>query len=244
MEIQHQQFIKRNNLNYISLAITKFKTAVLLAAVFFSAHSSAQNKSSIQLINNECDWNDQYLQNSIPETLFVQSENNDIVECKIRAPKCRVESVFDENRFYITPHNPGVIKVKAKVEFKNGRREKIKREFISVDLPDLCLELSHSTPDHQFIWLELRNALSNEIVNELYEICLMKFTLRNSKGEQKTTGIVQTEVDFFPSISLKDFNTTFELGDELTIQMIIIHKEYKLIQGVESSTLIIDKLWN
>ncbi|MBK9192077.1 MAG: hypothetical protein IPM77_11495 [Crocinitomicaceae bacterium] len=118
------------------------------------------------------------------------------------------------------------------------------REFISVELPALCLELSHSTPDHQFIWLELKDVDKNQTVNGDYEICLLKFTLFDSTGNIKTTGIVQTESDFFPSISLKEFNTTFELNDELTIQMIIIHKEYDLIIGVESSALIIDKLWH
>ncbi|MBL7898876.1 MAG: hypothetical protein JNJ99_10100 [Crocinitomicaceae bacterium] len=224
--------------------INLFKTAVVVTAVFVLETTYSQKETFLKVLENECDWNETYIGLLREETLFLDAGSSEIIDCKISASKCAVRSDFHGNRYQITPLKTGSIHVKAKIEYKNGSKEKLKREFISVELPELCLDLSHSTPDHQFIWLELKEVSENKIVNDDYEICLMKFTLSDSTGKIKTSGIVQTESDFFPSISLKEFNSTFELGDELIIQMIIIHKEYDLPVGVESSTLIIDKLWH
>jgi hypothetical protein len=145
--------------------------------------------------------------------------------------------------FTFIPKMLGPAKISAYVKLSNGKKTLIQREFEVVQLPSLKLELFSSNPEHNFMWLKLTDTNSGEDVSNDYQLCILDFTLTSASGEKKHEGVLHFQKAYFPSISLAEISSYFELNDQLTISMSVMHKEYMLPQIINETTFTVESLW-
>lgn len=166
----------------------------------------------------------------------------EVKKCKIKSSSFEIVESPGES-FTFIPKTLGPAKVNAYVKLSNGKKALVQREFEIVQLPQLKLELFSSNPEHNFMWLKLTDMDSGQDLSSEYELCILDFTLTSESGDRKHSGVLHFQKTYFPSISLNEISTYFELNDQLTITMGVMHKVYKLPQGIKETTFTINTLW-
>lgn len=192
--------------------------------------------------NYACVKNDFYLSLTERQNLFVfNAESIAFDKFKIKTQNLKIIEQ-DGLNFTIQPIDTGKATVQVFIKTKNKESVILSRDFEVVKLPEMKLELSTSSPDHDFIWLRLLDTKSSVDITEHYNLCVLDFTLRDSAGTIKGKGPIHNS-NFFPSVNVKELNQKFEIGDRLEIAISVIHKKYQLLQHVPSQIKTIDHLW-
>lgn len=225
----------------------KIASTFLLAILFLDTGYSQGLK--FYPVGEVCSSSDYYLEINKAHKFYIDGESKDLNEDHIKSYKVSGKKINVEQPkpnqygFSVTPVQIGKFELMAKIKLTDGRKIMIRQEYEVVKLPDLKLELFSSNPDHNFIWFKLVEMNTGKDVSNDYSICMLDYELLTSDGKRKQGGVIVSNT-YFPSISLDEFASKFELNDTLIISLRVIHKKYHLVKELPSSSLIITRLWN
>lgn len=161
---------------------------------------------------------------------------------KVKAENFQIES--HSYHFTATPTQLGKTALVAKVRLSNGKKVVVRKEVEIVQLPAIKLELASSNPEHDFMWLKLRDSLTGEDVSSQYNICMLEFRLESPSGQQKVEEVIISDKTYFPSISLRKFSSKFEISDKLIVTLRVTHKKFGLLQTLVPASFTITTLWH
>ena len=168
------------------------------------------------VVEYTCDTNIKYIKYGTSETLYIDCDGVSLNEDSIKSAKVKGKNfiITDEFLSYtITPNRLGKSTLVAKVKLKNGNRLKLEQEFIVVEMPEIEVEISVTSPDSKFMWLNILDKNTRQPINPAdYDICMLDFELFDSLGILKEQGVYINKDDFFPSVTLVELPTKFELN--------------------------------
>lgn len=131
----------------------------------------------------------------------------------------------------------------AKVVLQDGTKHLETCVFNVVELPLLDVEITVTSPDSKFMWLNLIDKNTRQSANSSFSLCSIQFELCDSTGAIKEKGQSVEGDDYFPSVTLQQLPVQFGLNDKLKLKIVVMHYEYGLPVHINKE-LTIKKLWN
>jgi len=218
---------------------------LVIAYLFFLNTSFSQN-FDFYAPAKEFEYYGYYLDLNKTFKVYIDSDStilneDNSVKAKVKSKELKIKR--EDYAFSITPLKTGKAKLTAKVKLNNGQTIIIEKVYEVVDLPELELAIDVTSPDSKFSWLKITNKTTGEPFDALpYDFHWFDFELKDSLGEVKENAVYVKEGDFFPSVTLTNLHTLFEIGDELDVCISLIHKKYGLYLNC-CQTILIKKLW-
>jgi len=217
-----------------------------LFTALISLTSLSQNLK-FHVVDYSCDENSKYIEYGKSEDVYIDGDGGALSEDSIKTVKIKGKNFVITQEFSsytITPKKLGKSVLIAKVRLKNGNTLKLKQEFVIVEMPEIEVEISVTSPDSKFMWLNIVDKSTGQPINTNdYDICMLDFQLFDSAGVIKESGVYVKKDDFFPSVTLVELPTKFELNDKLYLGLSLIHKKYNLLVSNKGQIITITKLW-
>lgn len=190
----------------------------------------------------------QYLEFDKTEHIYLDGNWNSINNDSIKSYKLKSKN-FDisgsHGSYFVTPKTLGTATLVAKVKLVNGKKVNVSQEFDIVELPEIEVSISVTSPDSKFMWLSISDKKTGLLISEHdYDICVLDFELTDSSGKTKESGVYMEKNDFFPSVTLTELPSKFELNDRLRLGISLVHKKYGLVVWNGDQLITITKLWN
>ena len=212
--------------------------------IFISATVKCQ-QANIHFVTYACDEPIDFVELDRTRVGFIDwyetSSTVQIKKLKLHAKNLEINTKNNED-FEFTPKKLGAARIKSKITSTNGHKIKLIKDIEVVELPKLDIVIDVTAPDSKFMWLKVIDLATEQPIEFKFQICMLNFHLYDSLGNPKEGNVQIRLDDFFPSISLQEIGTKFEINDKLEIGLSLIHKEYNLLIAV-NKTFIIDSLW-
>ena len=216
-------------------------------SIFILNNSNCQDLK-FYFVEYTCDENTDYIKYGTSEIVYIDGNRDSLNENSIKSAKVKGKNFVitkELSDYTITPKKLETCSLVAKVKLKNGNKLKIVHEFIVVEIPEIEVEILVTSPDSKFMWLNILDKKTRQPLNpDDYDICMLDFQLYNSSGILKESGVYAQKDDFFPSVTLVELPTKFELNDKLHLDLSIVHKKYNLLVSNSAQIITITKLWN
>ncbi len=142
-----------------------------------------------------------------------------------------------------TPVKTGKTSITAKVKLDDGTKQKQQFSWSVIELPELQVEITVTSPDSKFMWLNLIEKSTGQSANSSFNLCSIDFSLSDSAGNIKESGKSEKGDEYFPSVTLRKLPIQFQLNDRLKLEIIVTHYESNL-PVVISQELTITSLWH
>jgi hypothetical protein len=142
-----------------------------------------------------------------------------------------------------TPIKTGKTCITAKVTMNDGSKQKEQFSWSVMELPELQVEITVTSPDSKFMWLNLIEKSTGQSANSSFNLCSINFTLSDSAGNLKESGKSEKGDEYFPSVTLRKLPVQFQLNDRLSLKIIVTHYESNL-PVVINQELTITSLWH
>ncbi|MBK9592090.1 MAG: hypothetical protein IPO32_11485 [Crocinitomicaceae bacterium] len=142
-----------------------------------------------------------------------------------------------------TPMKTGKASITTKVTLEDGTKQKQQFSWSVMELPELQVEITVTSPDSKFMWLNLIEKSTGQSANSSFNLCSIDFVLSDSAGNLKESGKSEKGDEYFPSVTLRKLPVQFQLNDRLKLEIIVTHYESNL-PVVISQELTITSLWH
>jgi hypothetical protein len=142
-----------------------------------------------------------------------------------------------------TPVKTGQASISAKITLEDGTKQKQQYSLSVMELPELLVEITVTSPDSKFMWLNLIEKSTGQSANSSFNLCSIDFSLSDSAGNLKESGKSVKGDEYFPSVTLRKLPVQFQLNDRLKLEIIVTHYESNL-PVVISQELTITSLWH
>jgi len=222
------------------------KILIVTILVFVGNINSFSQKFDFYVSVKEFEYFGYYLDLNKTFEVYIDSDStilneNNIVKAKVKSKELKIKK--GDYTYSITPLKIGKTKLTAKVKLKNGQTIFIEKEYEVVDLPELELAIDVTSPDSKFSWLKITNKTDGEPFDvRPYDFHWLSYELTDSLGKYKEGSVDLKKGDFFPSVTLTNLHTLFDIGDKLEVCISLIHKKYGLYLNC-CQTILIEKLW-
>lgn len=199
------------------------------------------------VVDYTCDENTKYIKYGTSEKVYIDGIRESLNEDSIKSVKVKGKNFIISKEFSdytITPKKLGKSNLVANVKLKNGDKLKIVHEFVVVEMPEIEVGILVTSPDSKFMWLNILDKKTRKPINpDDFDICMLDFELLDSSGKTKESGVYIEKNDFFPSVTLTELPSRFELNDQLHIGLSLVHKKYNLLVGNGGQIITITKIW-
>jgi len=221
---------------------------VILLFLFIPFSFNSQDAYFVQTGINCSDVNTKYLAtnkaNIIAVALNTGDANEVIKKCKLTITGANFYFLKNTGIFWITPNNAGTVTVTASIKTSKGKKIVLSCLFEAVKIPEISVEIDVTSPDSRFMWFKLIDKKTATILNpQDYEVCQINYTLTDSLDTIKEQASSNNDADFFPSLTLQELPSRFQLNDKLHINISIIDKKTGIGITNNGQTIIINKLW-
>lgn len=142
-----------------------------------------------------------------------------------------------------TPIKTGKASITTKITLEDGTKQKQQFNWSVMELPELLVEITVTSPDSKFMWLNLIEKSTGQSANSSFDLCSIDFSLSDSAGNLKESGKSEKGDEYFPSVTLRKLPVQFQVNDRLKLEIVVTHYESNL-PVVISQELTITSLWH
>ncbi|MBI3135454.1 MAG: hypothetical protein HYZ14_12330 [Bacteroidetes bacterium] len=233
--------------------LIKNASVFALAFCFYSTYTTGQTSNQnplVKEVRNSCEP---------PEGIFMDLNNpewnyiwyqpldstfrSEIKKVRFKSENLKTSKGFSDFLTIAAPKETGNAKLSVKVITKNKSKFIFVKNYTVVELPELTVEIAVTDPASKFMWLNLIETGTGQNVTGSFNLCKIEFELAGKDGKIKEYGISCKGDEFFPSVTLHNLPSLFELNDILRLNMVVMHHEYDLPVYIQKE-LIIENLWN
>lgn len=226
--------------------------SLFVLAICFSSHARTQTLLEVYLTKN-LDNNCERMTNPFMElgafyqlqfAGFDSAGYNDVKKVKFKSKDIELaQQSSSPLSFGATAVKTGNAIIKTKLVLNDGTKIIQNHTFTVLELPELIAEITVTSPDSKFMWLNLIDKNTGQSANSSFNLCSINFVLLDSSGVVKEEGHSSKDDDYFPSVTLRQLPVKFQLNDRVKLQIVVNHYETNLPVSINQE-LIISQLWN
>lgn len=231
--------------NYLRIAGT------LLLAILFSDSANSQKFETPYLSKETIEKcqaaSNNYIANGSVERIWFRYDSlayGPIKKLKLTSEQLKISKI-GTTLFLVSAEvaHAGPASIQAKINFKDKTKLVLEYHFTVVELPELEVEITVTSPDSKFMWLNLKDKNTGQSANSSFNLCSINFVLTDSAGTLKESGKSEFGDEYFPSVTLRQLPIHFDLNDRLNLEIVLTHYEYNLPVFIKQE-LTIQQLWN